>query len=256
MAKFPLYQWKKAGGGSSSIDTQNFASKIKANTFTAKNVFKNTGDVLTIQRTDNQSFGIDFKNEADQRLAYIGTSQNETGKATVWGINGLKLQTTNNLIELNSGTGDCKWESNRNWNQHTDRTLVRTQDLKYVRGWEWTTNVHQADNNWDLTSWHWQMNGINDNGIHEFIICISAADDTLFTFNPKIMWKTGLNKSLSSKFILDKADGGTIEFIFAIHNDNKLYMYLKNGSGNITISWARGWVMRAGNQPWKTDTLW
>ena len=129
MAKFPLYQWKKAGEGTSSIDTQNFASKIKANTFTQKNVFKNTGDDLTIQRTDDQSFGIDFKNEADQRLAYIGTSQNEAGKATVWGINGLKLQTTNNLIELNSGTADCKWESNRNWNQHSDRTIVRAQDL-------------------------------------------------------------------------------------------------------------------------------
>ena len=234
----------------------NFAKTNEANTFVGKNTFKNTGDIVSIQRTDNSSFGIDFKKENGDRVAFVGTSASEVDKATMWGVSGLKLQTTNSDIKMISGSGDLQWESNRNWNQHTDRTLVRTQDLKYVRGWEWTSNVHQADSNWDLTSWKWGINGINDNGIHEFIICISAADNTLFTFNPKIMWKTGLTKSLSSKFILDKPDGGVIEFIFAIHNDNMLYMYLKNVSGNITISWARGWVMRAGNQPWKADTLW
>ena len=40
MAKFPLYQWKKAVGGSSApIDTTNFAKKNEANTFTQRNTF-------------------------------------------------------------------------------------------------------------------------------------------------------------------------------------------------------------------------
>ena len=256
MAKFPLYQWKKAGGGSSSIDTQNFASKIKANTFTAKNVFKNTGDVLTIQSTDNQSFGIDFKNESDQRLAYIGTSQNETGKATVWGINGLKLQTTNNDIKMISGTGDCKWESNRNWNQHTDRTLVRTQDLKYTKKWEYTSNVQQPNNSWNTTSWNWTMDGINTEGIHEFVVAISTADNTLFTFNPKIMWKNGLTVSHSPKFYLDKLDGGEEVLVFTIKTNNKFHIEYKRIGGANNISWVRCWVVRDNNLPWKTNTLW
>ena len=255
MAKFPLYQWKKAGGGSSSIDTSNFASKIKANTFTQKNVFKNTGDVLTIQRTDDQSFGIDFKNEADQRLAYIGTSQNEAGKATVWGINGLKLQTTNNLIELNSGTADCKWESNRNWNQHSDRTIVRAQDLKWNRFFEYTTGVRQPGTTWNVNDWTWTVNNLtSQNGFYQFMIIVSIGN-VAYSLNGTVVWKNGLTES-KSQFITISDGANTYDFQLVIKQNNNFRIYHKKSGGSNNIDWVRGWILRGNNYPWKTNNLW
>ena len=259
MAKFPLYQWKKAGEGSSSIDTQNFASKIKANTFTGKNTFENTGDIVSIKRTNNSSFGIDFKKENNDRVAYIGTSQREPDKATVWGKNGLILQTTNSNILIQPGSGDVQSNSSVNWNQQVDNSLVRQWDLKYNKQWDYEGNVVQPPTeSWNTTSWNWTMTGINTDGIHEFVVAISTADDTLFTFNPKIVWKNGLTVSTSNKFILDKQDtgNGIFEFIFVIKRENKFHIYCKKIEGNVSIKWVRCWVVRNNNQPWKADPLW
>ena len=62
------------------------------------------------QRTDNQSFGIDFKKENGDRVAFIGTSSSEVDKATFRGASGLKLQTTNSEIKMISGSGYFQWE--------------------------------------------------------------------------------------------------------------------------------------------------
>ena len=101
------------------------------------------------------------------------------------------------------------------------------------------------------------MDGINTNGIHEFFISLETRDGTLFSFNFKIMWKQGLSKSLSNKITLHKPDNDSvIDFVFAIHNDNKLHMYIKNISGGIAINWVRCWVVRDSNLPWKVNQQW
>ena len=252
MSKFGiknLWDIKSTGNSGSNILNSN-------NTFTGKNTFKNTGDVVSIQRTDNQSFGIVFKKEDGDRVGYVGTSQGDTNKATVWGATGLKLQTTNSLMELSSGSGDLIWDGSRTWDQNVDNTLVRTKDLKYVRKWEYTSIVQQPNNSWNTTSWNWTMDGINTEGIHEFVVAISTADDTLFTFNPKIMWKNGLTVSNSPKFYLDKLDGGEEVLVFTIKTNNKFHIEHKRIGGTNNISWVRCWVVRNNNRPWKADTLW
>lgn len=234
----------------------NFAKTNVENTFNANQNINGTGDILTLKRTNNSSFGMDLLAENNDRLGYFGTRESAANEATIWGKNGLLLQATNGKVWVDTSSNDFQWESSRNWSQNVDNSIVRTKDLKYVRKWEYTSNIHQADSNWDLTSWKWTMDGINTNGIHEFVVCISTTDNTLFTFNPKIMWKEGLTKSLSNKFILDKADGGVIDLIFAIQNDSRLYIYIKNISGSINIGWARCWVVRDNNLPWKVNSQW
>ena len=258
MAKFPLYQWKKAGEGSSSIDTQNFASKIKANTFTQKNTFKNTGDIVSIQRTDNQSFGIDFKREDGERVAYIGTSQNETDKATVWGVEGLILQTTNKDINISPGTGHTLANSSKNWNQHVDNSIVRYKDLRYQRKFEYTQSVVQPTNNWNYDGWKWQLNNINSNsGLYEFLIVFSFADDKAVTIKANIAWKSGLTESQSTMVAVEKS-GRTFYFQLAIKNDNRLYIYHKhdNQGTSTNISCVRGYILRDNTFPTKMSSVW
>lgn len=249
MSKFGIKNlWDIKAEGSNLLSTDN--------TFTGKNTFENTGDVVSIKRTDDQSFGIVFKKEDGDRVGYIGTSDSDTNKATVWGATGLKLQTTNSLIELSSGSGDLIWDGSRNWNQNVDNTIVRTKDLKYVRKWEYTSLQNLPSETWNTTNWKWAMDGINTDGIHEFIIVITTQDNTSFTFNPKIIWKSGMSTSNSSKFILDKLEGGVIEFVFTIKSNNQFHINHKKVSGNITLSWVRCWVVRNNNLPWKVNTLW
>ena len=237
----------------------NFAKTNEANTFVGKNTFKNTGDIVSIQRTDNSSFGIDFKKENGDRVAFVGTSSSEVDKATMWGVSGLKLQTTNSDIKMISGSGDLQWESNRNWNQHVDNSIVRSKDLTYYRKWEYTSSVSQPTNEWNKETWKWTMEGINTDGIHEFMVCIATGDGSLFNFNPKIVWKNGTPSSYSNKFILTKQDGttGEYELIFVIKPNNKFHIYTKKTTTeNVNLAWVRCWVVRNNNLPWKADTLW
>lgn len=237
----------------------NFAKTNEANTFIGKNTFKNTGDIVSIQRTDNQSFGIDFKKENGDRVAFVGTSSSEVDKATMWGVSGLKLQTTNSDIKMISGSGDLQWESNRTWNQNVDNSIVRSKDLTYYRKWEYTSSVSQPTNEWNKETWNWTMEGINTDGVHEFMVCIATGDGSLFNFNPKIVWKNGTPSSYSNKFILTKQDGttGEYELIFVIKPNNKFHIYTKKTTTeNVNLAWVRCWVVRNNNQPWKADTLW
>ena len=164
--------------------------------------------------------------------------------------------TFNNAVSINSAGNDFTWETTRNWNQNVDNTVARTKDFKYVKKWEHTSEI-RPNNTWDMNSYAWTMDGINTNGIHEFFISLETRDGSLFSFNFKIMWKQGLAKSHSNKMTLHKPDNDSvIDFVFAIHNDNKLHMYIKNISGSIAINWVRCWVVRDSNLPWKVNQQW
>lgn len=233
----------------------NFAKTNEANTFVGKNTFKNTGDIVSIQRTDNQSFGIDFKKENGDRVAFVGTSQSEVDKATMWGVSGLKLQTTNSDIKMISGTGDLQWESTRNWNQHQGNTLIRQQDLNWLKIFDYSSVVQPPTNTWNTTSWNWTLNNLNQQqGFQEFIVVVSIGN-VAYCLNAKIVWKTGLNESKSNLLTID--DGtNTYYFQFVIKTNNKFHIYIKKSGGNNNINWVRGWVLRNNNQPWKANTLW
>ena len=254
MSKFGiknLWDIKSTGNSGSNILNSN-------NTFTRKNTFENTGDVVAVKRTDNQSFGIVFKDESDDRVAYIGTSQNDTNKATVWGATGLKLQTTNSLIELNSGTGDCKWESNKTWNQYQDNTLLRQKDTKWVRIFENTSLSSQPNTSWN---WNWisgSFNGlVSQDGEIELMIVISWSDNNVNTLTTKLVWKNGIPTSKSNTFLVEKSER-TYRFQIEIRQNNLLYIYSKHdNNGNAgTISWVRGYVKRGLGQPTKFEQLW
>lgn len=232
----------------------NFAKTNEANTFVGKNTFKNTGDIVSIQRTDNQSFGIDFKKENGDRVAFVGTSSSEVDKATMWGVSGLKLQTTNNDIKMISGSGDLQWESNRNWSQNVDNTITRTKDFKYVRKFEYLSNITQPTTSWNATAWNWTLNGINTQGLHEFLIIVSISN-VAYTLNGKVVWKNGLDES-KSQFIVMSDGSNNYEFQLVIKTNNKFHIYTKKTGGNNQIQWVRGWVMRENNLPWKMNQIW
>ena len=236
----------------------NFAKTNEANIFTQKNTFKNTGDIVSIQRTDNQSFGIDFKKENGDRVAFVGTSSSEVDKATMWGVSGLKLQTTNSDIKMISGTGDCKWESNKTWNQYQDNTLLRQKDTKWVRIFEKISGMTQPNTNWN---WNWisgSFNGlVSQEGEIELMIVISWNDNSVNTLTTKLVWKNGIPTSKSNTFLVEKLER-TYRFQIEIRQDNSLYIYSKhdnNGTGG-TISWVRGYVKRGLGQPTKFKQLW
>lgn len=236
----------------------NFAKTNEANTFVGKNTFKNTGDIVSIQRTDNSSFGIDFKKENGDRVAFVGTSSSEVDKATMWGVSGLKLQTTNSDIKMISGTGDLQWESNRNWNQNVDNSVVRTKDTKWVRVLEYTNSVVQPSNSWNTTSWNWTLSNLNsNNGIYEVMFVISYSDNVADTIRGEVCWKTGLTES-RSQIISTEKNNRTYLFQFAIKTNNKLHCYIKhdNAGSGATISWVRGWIKRGTTYPTKMNTLW
>ena len=232
----------------------NFAKTNEANTFTQKNTFKNTGDIVSIQRTDNQSFGIDFKKENGDRVAFIGTSSSEVDKATMWGVSGLKLQTTNSDIKMISGTGDLQWESNRNWSQNVDNSLTRTKDFKYVRKFEHLTGITQPTTSWNTTAWNWTLSGINTQGLHEFLIIVSISN-VAYSLNGKVVWKNGLEES-KSQYIIMSDGANEYQFQLVIKRNNKFHIYHKKTGGNGTIQWVRGWILRDNNLPWKMNQIW
>lgn len=236
----------------------NFAKTNEANTFVGKNTFKNTGDIVSIQRTDNQSFGIDFKKENGDRVAFVGTSSSEVDKATIWGVSGLKIQTTNSNVDINPGSGDCYVNTSKNWNQQLDNSVVRQRDTKWVRVLEYTSSITQPTTDWNRDSWKWTLSNLNsNNGIYEILFTISYADDVAATIRGEIMWKTGLRESRSQILSIEKNNTNFL-FQFVIKNDNKLYVYIKKESGGsgANIKWVRGWIKRGITYPTKVNTFW
>ena len=250
----------KANGGGSSIDTENFASKIKANTFTQKNTFENTGNVINIKTTDTQAFGIAFKNNSDETVGYVGTKvDGNEQKAHLHGYLGLSLETPNKDININSGSGHILSNTSKNWNQHIDKSIVRQQDTKYNRKHEYTS-VAQPTTDWNYTSWNWTFSGINGtSGLYEFLVIINFGDDKPVSITPKVVWKnSGISESQSEVHIIEKS-GITFYFQAAIKNDNKLYIYTKKsatGGNNTNITWVRLYILRDNNLPTKMSSVW
>lgn len=247
----------KANGGGSSIDTQNFASKIKANTFTQKNTFENTGNVVSIKSTDDQSFGIEFKNNQDQRVGYVGTSQNNAGVATVWGNNGLILQTTNNDININSGNGALLANSSKTWNQYQDNTLLRQKDTKWVRIVEQTTVNIQPNINWNWTAWGWNVNNLTSTtGIIELIVGFFFPANNFLSFRVSIPWK--VNAQVSKAPIQQLEYNGRIYSFQVEVKQNRINVFHKHDNGNNggDISSIRVWTKRGAGLSDKVDNLW
>ena len=249
----------KSNGGGSSIDTQNFASKIKANTFTQKNTFENTGNVINIKTTDTQAFGIAFKNNTDETVGYVGTKvDGNEQKAHLHGYLGLSLETPNKNININSGSGHILSNTTKNWNQHVDNSIVRYKDTKWVRIFENTSLSSQPNINWN---WNWisgSFNGlVSQDGEIELMIVISWSDNNVNTLTTKLVWKNGIPTSKSNTFLVEKSER-TYRFQIEIRQNNLLYIYAKhdnNGSGG-TISWVRGYVKRGLGRPTKFEQLW
>ena len=161
--------------------------------------------------------------------------------------------TFNGQVAINSGANDFTWETSRTWAQNVDNTVVRTKDFKYVRVFEKTSSIPQTTTNWN-TDLAWPISNINTDGIHEILIIVSI-DNVAYTLNGRIVWKSGLGES-KSQFIT--ISNGAREFMFqlVIKGGNEFRLYHKTSSGQQTLQWIRGWIVRAGNQPWKMDQLW
>ena len=161
--------------------------------------------------------------------------------------------TFNGQVAINSQGQDFTWNTTRTWANNVDNTVVRTADLKYVRIFEKTSSIPQTTTTWN-TSLAWTIQGINTDGIHEILIIVSL-DNVAYTLNGRVVWKSGLSES-KSQFIT--ISNGTAEFMFqlVIKGGNEFRLYHKISSGQQTLQWIRGWIVRAGNQPWKMNQLW
>ena len=161
--------------------------------------------------------------------------------------------TFNNQVAINSGANDFTWDTTRTWANNVDNTVARTKDFKYVRVFEKTSSIPQTTTNWN-TDLAWNISNINTDGIHEILIIVSI-DNVAYTLNGRIVWKSGLGES-KSQFIT--ISNGAREFMFqlVIKGGNEFRLYHKTSSGQQTLQWIRGWIVRAGNQPWKMNQLW
>ena len=240
MAKFPLYQWKKAGGGSSSIDTSNFASKIKANTFTNKNIFENTGSVVSIKTTDDQSFGIEFKDNSNDMVGFVGTNTNDNEqKIILSGELGLQLRTPNKDINVNSGTGQLLY--NGTSTAKNRREVLCRNDLYYIRKVNHTSNITLAANGYETAEY--TMTGLSTGLIELYIVLTTTAVD--IGFEVKIQCNNLNYKNLSdiktistSNWISEDLDqNGLVQIGFVIHGNNKIRFRMKNlGSSQIVFN--------------------
>lgn len=231
----------------------NFAKTNVENTFNANQNINGTGDILTLKRTNNSSFGMDLLAENNDRLGYFGTRQNGVNEATVWGKNGLLLQATNGKVWVGTSGNDFQWESSRNWSQNVDNSVVRTKDLKFVRIFEKTNQIPQPTTNWQ-TNLQWTIDGINNDGMHEVFIVVSI-NDVAFSLNTKIVWKSGLSES-KSQFLTISDGGNEYMFQLVIWTNNVFKIYHKKTGGSNNIQWIRGWIIRGRGLPWKANQLW
>ena len=240
MSKFGLKNiWNiKAGGG--SVNTSNLAKTNEANTFTGKNTFKDTGDILTIQTTNNNSGGVDFKQQDNTRIGYIGGSERTPNKMTLWGKNGLILQANGQNVEVNSGAGLLKYTTT-NTTKDRQEVMVRN-DFCYVRkytgsGFTINANGYQAA--------EFTVNGLTT-GLNEFYIVMTTSTVDV-GYDIKIQCNN-LNypnlsdvKTVVVSNITQNIDfGGMIQIVWMVYGNNKLRFRAKNTiNTNITFNGLR-----------------
>ena len=161
--------------------------------------------------------------------------------------------TFNNQVAINSGANDFTWETTRTWAQNVDNTVVRTKDFKYVRVFE-RTQATTLNDTWN-TSLRWTtIQNLNTEGLHEFLIIVSI-DNVAYSLNGKIVWKNGLGESKSQYLIISNG-ASECYFQLVIKGGNEFGLYHKKTGSAVSLQWIRGWIVRAGNQPWKMNQLW
>lgn len=228
MAKFPLYQWKKATGAG---DTTGLAKLNANNTFTGKNTFESTANVVSIKSTDDQSFGIEFENNTGQRVGYIGTSNNEATKATVWGANGLILQTTNSPIEIKSGNRPLTYTTSNNSKDRRE-VLVRN-DLYYIK--KASSNAFNVPASGYQTA-GFTITGLERQTLNEFLVILTT-NRVDITFEFKIYCNVLTYRNMSDVKTISIAewdtqdldrDGKLIQFGLVQTGNNQIRYRIKN----------------------------
>ena len=252
--------WKQTGGTGGSTNLEQRVQNIENNFARKKGVSSQNIDTVYhfnqpasfhndvwIGRVGTNDESVINKQYLEQQLTAT-KNQIRTENNTFTGTN-----TFNNQVAINSQGQDFTWETTRTWANNVDNTVVRTKDLKYVRIFEKTSGIPQTTTTWN-TSLNWTIQGINTDGIHEILIIVSI-DNVAYTLNGRVVWKSGLSES-KSQFIT--ISNGAAEFMFqlVIKGGNEFRLYHKISSGQQTLQWIRGWIVRAGNQPWKMDQLW
>ena len=202
---------------------------------------KNTGGAVSPE----------LQNKVNQNETNITNLQQNTAKInqnnTFTGTN-----TFNNAVSINSQGQDFTWATTRTWAQNVDNTVVRTADLKYVRIFEKTQSTTINDTwNTDLS---WTVSNLNTDGLHEFLIIVSI-DNVAYSLNGKIVWKNGLGESKSQYLIISNG-ASECYFQLVIKGANNFRLYHKKTGSAVSLQWIRGWIVRAGNQPWKMNQLW
>ena len=176
MAKFPLYQWKKAGEGTSSIDTQNFASKIKANTFTETNTF-NATTTFGGETTFNANVRVENGNTAGLYASKDITNDNDNQvinyKAFYW-----KRVHEQNSVTVNATNGIQAYDI-------TTQDLTRYKHIKvmlrftpnnydYTVMFDLTCNNLSYKNQGEVKFIHWGDNTVSTLAV-EALLCVSVA---------------------------------------------------------------------------------
>ena len=253
--------WKQTGGTGGSTNLEQRVQAIE------NGYFKKDGN--TLQRVNNSSEF--YANVVLKQNGYVDHVDTQTPTSLInkqyleQQLTATKDQirsenntftgtnTFNSAVSINSAGNDFTWETTRTWANNVDNTVVRTKDLKYVRIFEKTSGIPQTTTSWN-TSLNWTIQGINTDGIHEILIIVSI-DNVAYTLNGRVVWKSGLTES-KSQFIT--ISNGAAEFMFqlVIKGGNEFRLYHKSSSGQQTLQWIRGWIVRAGNQPWKMNQLW
>ena len=160
--------------------------------------------------------------------------------------------TFNGQVAINSAGQDFTWETTRTWANNVDNTVVRTADLKYVRIFE-RTQATTINDNWN-TDLSWTVGNLNTDGLHEFLIIVSI-DNVAYSLNGKIVWKNGLSESKSQYLIISNG-ASECYFQLVIKGANNFRLYHKKTGSAVSLQWIRGWIVRAGNQPWKMNQIW
>ena len=231
MSKFGLKNiWNIKTSGGSNVDTTNLAKTNEANTFTGKNTFKDTGDILTIQTTDNTSGGLDFKQSNNTRIGYLGGSQTSPDKITLWGKNGLILQANGQNVEVNSGAGLLKYTTS-NTSKDRQEVLVRN-DLYYVQ----KVNVGSFNipaNGYQTAEY--TINGITGQTLHEFYIELTTNNVDIgfamkiYVNNPNYPNQSDIHIISTSNWSNQNLDNlGTVQIGFILHSNNKIRFRAKN----------------------------
>lgn len=228
MAKFPLYQWKKGQGG--TVNTTNLAKTNEANTFTGKNTFKDTGDILTIQTTDNNSGGLDFKQSNNTRIGYLGGSQTSPDKMTLWGKNGLILQANGQNVEVNSGAGLLKYTTTNN-SKDRQEVMVRN-DFYYVKKVD-TGSFNISANGYQSAEYN--ITGITPQTLHELYIVFTTNKVDIgfpikiYVNNPNYPNQSEIKTIGVGNWAGEHVDGtGTVQIGFILHSNNKIRYRMKN----------------------------